>query len=166
MIKFLYTDIDGVLCLGSETKTHNTKWGSVYKFNKKAVEIYNEILEKTGAEIIISSDWRNSFILEQLGEIFEWQGVIKKPIGVTPNVKYTSAQFLERDRAQEILMHVKEHKPDVWVAIDDLNLQNWWTGEEVICPDQKSDIHFVLTPRWYEGIKQTSKKEEICRKLK
>ena len=70
-------------------------------FNTKAVKVLNEILEKTDADIIVSSDWRNNFTLEQLGEIFEWQGVIKKPIGVTPDVKFTSTLSLERDRAQE-----------------------------------------------------------------
>jgi len=165
MKKFLYTDIDGVLCLGSEWTPKQTPWGLMYRFNKKAVEIYNYILEKTGAEIIVTSDWKNDHDLEELGEIFEWQGVIKKPIGVTSSTKYTNIFFIDRDRCREILKHVEEHKPDRWVAIDDMPLHEWWTGDYIYDKISKEDPHFVYMPRWYEGIKQTSKKEELIKKL-
>jgi hypothetical protein len=65
MKKFIYLDIDGVLSLGSEINLESTKWGFIHQFNKRAVEHLNEILEKTNADIIISSDWRNHFELEQ-----------------------------------------------------------------------------------------------------
>lgn len=167
-MKFLYTDIDGVLCLGSETKSWMTKWGILQKLNKTAVKVYNEILVATDAEIIISSDWKDSLTLEGLGEYFEWQGIIKKPIGVTKSLPWKTMQFLERDRVKEILNHVEEHKPDIWVAVDDLDLHSWQTGELKVPYDKneyKNDPHFVICTRWYEGIKQSGKKEEIIKKL-
>jgi hypothetical protein len=155
-MKILYTDIDYVLSLGSELHPKMTKWGYVHRFNKKAVQIYNEILEKTGAEIIISSDWKNHFSLQQLQEIFiDYAGIIKAPIDVTPTIPGIILKKLEEWRAKEIMESVLNYKPDAWVAIDDLNLKPW-------IPEN----YFVHLPRFMEGIKQSSKKEEIINKLK
>ena len=147
MKKFIYLDIDGVLCLGSEIHPKLTEWGYIYRFNARAVQTFNEILEKTDADIIISSDWKDKLSLKVLQEIFEWQKVIKSPIGVTPSLPYRTMQLLEEDRSKEILQHFNEYKPDHWVAIDDMDLEKWITKE-----------HFVLTPRFMEGIKANRKK--------
>lgn len=154
MKKFIYLDIDGVLCLGSEIHPKLTEWGYVHRFNAKAVKIFNEILEKTNADIIISSDRKNHYTLEDFKGIFEWQKIIKPPIDVTPFIANKTIQLLEEFRAKEILEHVDKYKPGSWVAIDDLDLRYWM-----------SDRHFVLTPRFMEGIKQTGKKQEIIDKL-
>lgn len=154
-MKLLYTDIDGVLALGSEFNRKMTKWGYIYKFNAKAVKIYNEILEVTDAWPVISSDWKHHHTLEQLEGIFtEWAGINKVPIDVTPNISGITLQNLEEFRAKEILGHVEKNNPEAWVAIDDLDLSSWI-----------SDEHFVHLPRWYEGIKQSSKKEKIIERL-
>lgn len=157
-MKFLYTDIDSVLSLGSEMNPVLTKWGNVHRFNTKAVKVYNEILSKTGAEIVVSSDWKHHYNLEQLQEIFtEWAKISKAPIDVTPylwGIKFTNVQQLEECRAAEILAHVKKFNPESWVAIDDLDLRNWLPEE-----------NFVFLPRFMEGIKQTGKAQETILKL-
>ena len=154
-MKFIYTDIDGVLALGNEYNRKMTKWGYIYKFNKKAVKIYNEILETCDAWPIISSDWRIHYSLEQLQEIFtEWAGICREPVGVIPHFKEATLQRLEEFRAKEILEHVEKYKPEAWVAIDDLDMTKW-LGDE----------HFVLLPKWSEGIKQTGKKKKIIDRL-
>jgi len=154
-MKILYTDIDYVLSLGTEIHPKMTKWGYVSRFNKRAVEIYNEILEKTGAEIVISSDWKTHWSLEQLGEIFtEFARISKKPIDVTPGFPNRTIQKLEEFRAKEILRHVEDNKPESWVAIDDLDLRPWISEE-----------HFVHLSRYMEGIKQSGKRNEIIKKL-
>jgi len=154
MKTFIYLDIDGVLCLGSEIHPKLTEWGYVHRFNHRAVQMFNEILEKTNADIIISSDWKDHYTLEDFKGIFEWQKVIKYPIDTTSSLPNKTLQLLEEFRAKEILEHVDKYKPRHWVAIDDLDLRYW-------IPDK----HFVLTPRWMEGIKQTGKKQEIINKL-
>ena len=59
-MKVIFLDIDGVLattsCYG---KGKNNKWGA-YMFDQKAVVYLNFILSETGAEIILSSDWRHN----------------------------------------------------------------------------------------------------------
>lgn len=154
-MKILYTDIDYVLSLDSDMSKKNTKWGWISPFNKKAVDIYNDILRKTDAEIVISSDWKNNKTLKQLQEIFlEFAGIEKAPIDITPTIPGVVLQRLEEWRAKEILLHVEQYKPTSWVVIDDLYLNVW-------LPDD----NFVYLPRSNEGIKQSSKKDEIIRKL-
>lgn len=154
-MKFLYTDIDSVLSLGSEMTAHSTPWGLLNKFNKKAVKIYNEILKETGAIPIISSDWKHHFTLEQFKQMWEqWAGIIVAPLDFTPHIPGATIHTLENFRSKEIKQHAAEFKPESWVAIDDLDLSYWISKE-----------HFVHLPRFMEGIKQTGKKTEIIRKL-
>jgi len=47
-------------------------------FNKKAIGVLNEILEKTGAEIVVSSDWKRFATVEELGEYYEIPGNYEK----------------------------------------------------------------------------------------
>jgi hypothetical protein len=152
---YLYTDIDFVLSLGSEINAKQTKWGLIHRFNPGTVKVLNKILEVTNADMIISSDWKDHFTLQQLQEIFiEWAKIIKAPIDVTISLPNKSALFNDYNRAKEILSHVELHKPDKWVAIDDLYLATW-LGEE----------HFVYLSRFMEGIKQCGKSQEICNKI-
>lgn len=158
-MKILYTDIDYVLSLSSEPSQKQTKWGWVSPFNYKAVRVYNDILEKTGAEIVISSDWRHHWTLEQLQEIFlEFAKIIKAPIDTTSYIPGGTLQQLEEYRAKEILQHVEKHNPTSWVAIDDLDLGKYmlpWI----------SNLHFVHLPRMSEGIKQSGKAEKVINLL-
>jgi len=155
MKKYIYLDIDGVLSLGSEIHPKLTKWGYVHRFNKKAVDTLNEILQKTDAEIVISSDWKDHYSLKNLQEIFvEFAKINKAPIDITESYEYKTMQLLEEIRAKEILNHVDKFKPGSWVAIDDLDLRTWI-----------SPMHVVHTSRFMEGIKQSGKKDEIINKL-
>ena len=103
-MKIIFLDHDGVICLdnnwGSRKKKQD-KWGGrklsmslreiplEYRFDnfdKKAIDVLNEILETTGAEIVVSSDWKAWASIEQMGEYYEMQGIIKKPIAYTKNL--------------------------------------------------------------------------------
>lgn len=160
MNKIIFIDIDGVLCLDSEINAKNTRWGSIHRFNNKAVKVLNHILNITDADLVISSDWKNNNNLsfKDLQEIFiEWAGIIKQPIDVTPNLwgkEFTKLSQLEECRSKEILEYVKLYNIEKWVAVDDLDLSNYL-----------SEDHFVHTRRGNEGIKQTGKSKEIINKL-
>jgi hypothetical protein len=185
-MKVIFLDHDGVICLSSE-------WGGRYKkqkewggrklsmsnreipleyrfdsFNKKAVKVLNEILEETGAEIVVSSDWKLHATLEELGEYYEKQGIIKKPIAVTTNLGqctwyngmtwiWSPRWDLEMTRVIEIKQFLHDH-PEVthWVSIDDLDMGK--NGED--WKDWGLD-NFVLTPLGNEGIKQSGIKDKV-----
>jgi hypothetical protein len=194
-MKVIFLDHDGVICLSGE-------WGGRVKkqqkagrkltqsvlslpvdarfdnFNKKAINVLNEILEETGAEIVVSSDWKRWATVEEMGEYYESQGIKKKPIAFTKSVNdctcYNEHTFawsprwlLEQERSIEINQYLVDH-PEIthWVAVDDLNMgipqkhESWG--------DMEMDwglTNFVLTPKGSEGIKQSGIKDNIIKFL-
>jgi hypothetical protein len=191
-MKLIFLDHDGVICLsnnwGGRTKkfakyrSANPDSSKVIKdapvsfrfddFDKKAIKILNKILEETGAEIVVSSDWKLYATLEELGEYYEEQGIIKKPIALTDNLKdctvhgddfiWSTMWDSEQMRTIEIKQYLHDH-PEVthWVAIDDLNMGK--IGEP--WKDLWAIDNFVLTPKSNEGIKQLGIKEKILNYL-
>lgn len=152
-------DIDGVLAtvkqynLTNQSKTWLQKY-NVYPFDPKCVKIFNEILEKVDADIIISSDWRVEFTLEELADIFKINGVIRPPMDVTPQYP-TSMSHYSKNRAGEIMKYVTDNKIGKnWIAIDDLNLNLWL------------DEHFFMCKSEWEGIKQSGLKQKILNYFK
>lgn len=190
-MKVLFLDNDGVICLSNNWGGRSKKWAKYRSknpetsryiddapvevrfddFDKKAIKVLNEILEETGAEIVVSSDWRCHANLEELGEYFLSQGILKKPVGVTKllgqcnqpeNYPWLRKWDVEQSRSLEILQYLFDH-PEVsqWVAVDDLDMGK--NGEE--WKDWGLD-NFVLTPSRTEGIKQSGIKEKIIKFLK
>jgi hypothetical protein len=196
-MKILFLDNDGVICLSNNWGERAKKWANFKRdnpdveftdrpvqcrfddFDSKAVKVLNEILEQTGAEIVVSSDWRLHANLEELGEYYESQGIIKRPIAVTDIFKdifpkewnaFRYRAELELERSMEI-GHWLENHPEVtqWVAVDDLNmspefLSKYFSNNEN--EDKNPGLNnFVLTPRSREGIKQSGVKEKIIKFL-
>jgi hypothetical protein len=196
-MKVIFLDNDGVICL-------STEWGGRHKkqqkagrkmsqsvmsldvqyrfdnFNKKAVAILNSIIEETGAEIVVSSDWKKWATVEELGDYYESQGIIKRPIDATAfcrdlyndggaahlkdeDINWNQTWLLEQERHVEILHWLQQH-PEVthWVAIDDLNMAKNYDNIERTWGLE----NFVLTPRAMEGIKQSGIKEKVLEFLK
>jgi len=191
-MKVLFLDHDGVICLCNN-------WGSRRKkqakgrftmvndldmpvefrfdnFDRKATNVLNEIIERTGCEIVVSSDWKRWANVDEMGEYYLNHGIIKKPISFTKNLSeidvpadylWSSKFELEQTRTIEILEYLKDH-PEVthWVAVDDLNMgipqrhESW--GEMNV---DWGLTNFVLTPKGCEGIKQTGVKEKIIKFL-
>lgn len=153
----IFLDIDGVL---ATVKQYNISpigksWLRKYDvcpFDKKCVKVLNDILKKTDAEIVISSDWRTSFSLEELGDIFSINGVLKTPVGVTPSYP-TSMSYYEKNRAAEIELYVKYNEIKIWIAIDDMNMSHWLKD------------HFFFCNNEWEGIKQSGLKQKILKYL-
>ena len=184
-MKVIFLDNDGVVCLSTEWGGRSKKKLKYLKefpdtdmpayikmdnFNDKAVNILNSILDQTGAEIVVSSDWKLYCTLDELKEMFTKYGVSKQPIDITPNItlKYDKQYYtkgeLSEYRISEINMWLKEH-PEItqWVAIDDLDL-----GEKFgpISGNSNGGLtNFVLTPKSSEGIKQSGIKEKIIKFL-
>lgn len=193
-MKVIFLDHDGVICLSNNWGGRSKKWAKYRSanpetstdkmdapvfvrfddFDGKAVQILNKILEETGAEIVVSSDWKGWANVEEMGEYYESQGIIKKPIALTRNLAdctweneekeswfWNPRWDLEMTRVVEIRQYLHDH-PEIthWVAIDDLNMgkngepwKNWGLD------------NFVLTPLSNEGIKQSGIREKILKYL-
>lgn len=195
-MKVIFLDNDGVICLANN-------WGSRLKkreaadrnphldsnlqsveyrfdnFDEKAIKVLNEILKETGAEIVVSSDWRHHATLEELGEYYLSQGIIKAPIAVTHNTEDIDAELwkvlrhradIELERSIEILDWLDKH-PEVtnWVAVDDLNMSVKYLSDRFTHKDgldKKPGLkNFVHTVKSNEGIKQSGIKEKIIKYL-
>ena len=192
-MKVIYLDHDGVICLSNNWGGRKKKWAKYrsanpnsspmlkdapvqYRFDDfdtKSVKILNEILEETGAEIVVSSDWKLHATLDELGDYYESQGIIKRPIALTPNLGqcnwyndmvwvWSPRWELEMTRVIEIKQYLHDH-PEVthWVSVDDLNMGK--NGE--VWKDEWAIDNFVLTPKSNEGIKQSGVKEKILKFL-
>jgi len=191
-MKVIFLDHDGVICLSNNWGGRTKKWAKYRSenpdsskekkdtpvsfrfddFDVKSVKVLNEILEETGAEIVVSSDWKLHATLEELGEYYESHGIIKKPIALTPNIQNCTAHGnnfiwsprweLEMIRTIEIKQYLYDH-PEIthWVSIDDLNMGK--IGEP--WKDEWAIDNFVLTPKSNEGIKQSGVKEKILNYL-
>jgi hypothetical protein len=199
-MKVIFLDNDGVICLSSNWGSRHKKqdkWGGKKlsmditsipvecrfdNFDKKAVKVLNQILETTGAEIVVSSDWRLHGTLEELGEYYTSQGIIKKPIGFTEVFHYTNwldegrvpsdfewnrTDGREQERHFEIKDWLKSH-PEVthWVAVDDLHMGIHVANSSYGPFDRDWGLeNFVWTPRDWEGIKQSGIKDKIIKYL-
>jgi hypothetical protein len=197
-MKVIFLDHDGVICLSSNWGGRAKKW-SKYRsanpnsssdkmdapvdvrfdnFDEKAVRILNKILEETGAEIVVSSDWKRWANVEEMGEYYESQGIIKKPIAFTPDLGkctwYTNEVWtwsnrcdLEMSRVIEIKQYLHDH-PEVthWVAVDDLNMSKTSTHDGYVIEQDWGLENFILTPKSNEGIKQSGIKQKILNFLK
>ena len=187
----LFLDNDGVICLSNNWGGRSKKWNEYKKlnpeqdmlelapvdvrfddFDKKSVKVLNQVLEDTGAEIVVSSDWRLHATLEEIGEYYLSQGILKAPIAFTKRyfncdnpdeLEWNRRTAYELQRCIEVKQYLTDH-PEVthWVCVDDLQLGEKDTYGHI----QKWGLsNFVNTPRMNEGIKQSGVKEKLLKYL-
>lgn len=100
-MRFLFTDIDGVL---------NPHWKK--KWSKPAVQYYNKICKDFNLIPVITSTWRLNHTKEQLQKVFGEQGIEVEIYDYTPHID-------QADRGIEILEYLKNNPCDDYVVIDD-----------------------------------------------
>ena len=195
-MKVIFLDNDGVICLSNNWGGRSKKWAKYRSenpdsskekkdapvfvrfddFDKKAIKILNEIIEETGCEIVVSSDWKLHATLEELGDYYESQGIIKRPIATTPNIQnckvhgnlfiWSPRWDLEQTRTIEIRQYLHDH-PEVthWVSVDDLNMGKTGMYYGMSFEHDWALDNFVYTPLAKEGIKQSGVKDKILKFL-
>ena len=112
--KIIFLDFDGVIT------TNKSKW----KLDKEKLDIFGTLLEKTGAEIVISSSWRKHDLESTIKFITEPSHFVpfqfpycEKVIGITKRLK-------NRNRGEEIDLYLKENLKDLrynYIILDDNN---------------------------------------------
>lgn len=135
-MKAIFLDHDGVLCLSRE-------WGSRFRkikrweleggvgqppvdvrfddFNKFAVNVLNEVIIQTGAELVCSSDWRLEATLDEMVQFYLNSGLVKGPIDFTPELQTVTKR--SDIRVDEINLWLSKHpQVEKWVALDDMDL--------------------------------------------
>lgn len=190
LTKILFLDHDGVICLDDQ-------WGGRYQkqeeanlskehdmrslpvsvrfddFNQECVAILNKIIVQTDCQIVVSSDWKKLATVEEMGDYYESQGIIRRPIDFTPSklpeglTYYERGSYLEEVRSYEILQWLSEH-PEVthWVAIDDLDMRKWFPTESGMVEGKWGLTNFVWTVGVNNlGLNQEGKFEEVMEYL-
>jgi hypothetical protein len=190
-MKVLFLDNDGVICLSNNWGGRTKKWKKHKKlnpealndttapvdvrfddFDKKSIEVLNQVLAQTGTEIVVSSDWRLFATLEEIGEYYLSKGILKVPIAFTKRYfncdkpdefVWRRDTAIEQQRCVEVRQYLTDH-PEIthWVCVDDLQL-----GEKDSYGFKREWglTNFVHTPRESEGIKQSGIKEKILKFL-
>lgn len=115
---YILIDIDGVLATNQTPTMSKSLWYNerAYPFDKNCVNVLNQILLKTNAEIILTSDWRRVFDIDELDKIFKFNKVIKSPVDITSVLS---------SRDNEIRDFVTKNKLSNFVIIDDSQLKGY-----------------------------------------
>jgi hypothetical protein len=182
--KVVFLDIDGVLQLGTQNRHNcdldrlksdleelnpsyslNDKYdlaAVLLDWNKECVRNLKNLLEQTGAFIVVSSDWRNHKSLLEVQLLFRLQGLDKYVIGKTTSIPFcplgdTEKYPVLKSRAREIEHYLAScPEIDYFVIIDD----NDGYGAKIseFFPD-----HFVYTD-FHQGLTK-EKMEEALEKM-
>jgi hypothetical protein len=146
-MKVIFLDIDGVLAL---PKQYNVKRNKLYARDPKAkelnipypwdehcIKVLNRFILEHDLHVVLSSDWKLHFNMDEIERIFKWNGVVTSPIGFTKMTNPDLSQ-LEEYRVNEIQDWIKQNKIETWCAIDDLDLSA--LGERFVKTDHRMGI--------------------------
>lgn len=144
MSALIFLDIDGVL--------NNMPWMNENGFgtlDPTNVQRLVRLVEWTGADIVISSDWRRFFTYDDLCRRLRDYGVPDRFLGVTPQLEDDSQSWDTFPRGLEIKTWLETHE---------------WTGSFVIL-DDRSDMEpyldrLVLTDQ-KRGLTETDIKQAL-----
>lgn len=133
-MKAIFIDIDGPLAWGTwmdgeveidalRNREHSVK--IPYPWVQEDCSALAEIVDRTGASLVVSSDWRKFYTLVDLKSVFQNYGIDPRSI-VDATAQYNpvknTGSSQEWERAYEIKMWVRAFRPKHWIAIDDMKL--------------------------------------------
>ena len=115
MQNIIFLDIDGVISTDACMRAKKKFWYDehTYPFDAYCVKAFNVVLQRTGAEIVLSSSWRLFYTLEELAAIFAWNKVLRAPIAITAELG---------DRSLEIAAFVAENQVRDFLILDDFDI--------------------------------------------
>lgn len=167
-MKVIFVDVDGPLSYGTwaDGKVKiNEDLEIPYPWETEQCLALAEIIGSTDSKVVISSDWKKSYSIDELNQIFEYYGIPGVVIGVTGPEKAKMSSWLDQDRAYQIVKWLDEHKGEVeeWVAIDDLNVGKWLDLMKTDYPFVSKNNHVWIWGDWSENctVKLTDCTEKI-----
>lgn len=165
-MKIIFLDIDGVLATHIQFMMNRTKFRKKhpeaeelripYPFDEDCVKIFNEIIEETGADIVLTSDWKHHWDLEGIDKVFKYNQVVKSPFAFTEN-DAKSFGNITLNRAWEIDLYIRANDVDNFVVIDDLWVDRYMKFGV--------DEGRIIRTKDMEGLKQTGIKDKIITRL-
>jgi hypothetical protein len=104
--RVIFLDIDGVLA-------PIRRWERYGDLDTACIQVLNEIVARTAADVVVSSTWRYGKTVAQLQEMLERHGFTGRVVDKTPNGAPGA------DRGDEIAAWLAEHAVGGYVIIDD-----------------------------------------------
>lgn len=108
-------DFDGVLNSIDWWRRRGSSngWDPLQNIDPRAVGLLNQLVDRTGAVVVISSDWRKLYPERRLSDLLAKRGFHGRVVGTTPDLWYMP-------RGHEIRSWLDQH-PEVqrFVIIDD-----------------------------------------------
>ena len=108
MTPLIFLDIDGVL-----NTIHSLALFKPVEFHPPCVAYLNQLINLSGAEIVVSSTWRLGQTVESMQAILSTNGVVGRVVGVTPDCN-GAERWVE---VQEYLEQLPDCHP--FVILDD-----------------------------------------------
>lgn len=142
-MKIIFLDIDGVMNsfheqVKPEDKIYTGPFWYTEDISPKFINKLNKIIEKTEAQVVISSSWRKKHTLKVLRKMFDIQGFKGEIIDFTPHLKRDKEGNI-LDRGDEIKNWIDNSEDiDNFVIIDDfdyLNFDKWFPHQFVYVKD-------------------------------
>lgn len=155
--RYIFLDLDSVMITEREHHSENLhpKY-MVDPFDPQCVEVLNEVTKITNALIILTSDRRMRLKLNEMNEVFKYNGVNSPVKDYTPDfwgTVFTKLQDADMCRGFEILRYVHQYQIENYVVVDDMNLNGWVSD------------HFAWCTNSIEGLKQVGLKEKMLKFL-
>ncbi len=144
MRKVLFLDIDGVLNpKWWVSKKPSDKYGVIFETN--AVANLEEIIAETGADIVISSTWKNMG-LSVMQSMWKDRNLPGKVIDITPD--YMSDEILLNADINDIdldCLDIRGYEIKGWLTLHGIDVSNYVIIDDMddILSEQLS--HFILT---------------------
>lgn len=143
-MKVIFLDLDGVMITGSYQKRSTQFEG--YRFTPSCVDNLKQMMEKTGAKIVVTSTYRMAGF-EYLRKMFEANGLTEGLIGQTPVIEYSI-------RGEEIRQYIEESHFDPSNAV-----------EQFVILDDHDDmgelLPYLVQTHWVSGLDEEAKEKAI-----
>lgn len=144
--KILFLDLDGVLNTArwhEQAKGDQLKDDYGYTFDPTAVANLAQIIERTGADIVISSSWK-CMGLSQMEDMWEDRNLPGKIVGITPN-SVSDEMLLDAEIDGIDLFHIRGEVIKEWLTKHGKRVSNYVIIDDMdnMLPEQQS--HFVQT---------------------
>lgn len=121
-MKVIFLDFDGVLndkYVDIRAQWQGHEWGYDW-IRPRLVSKLNRIIRETGAKVVISSTWRQSFSILEIRDILEDSGFMGEVIDYTPDLLqrhapggWNGSGIPTYDRSDEILTWVKQQNEGI-----------------------------------------------------
>ena len=181
-MKIIFLDIDGVLncenaykrrishgfCQYVEFEDKNGEKDHYQSFYLPCKKLLNELIDETGAKIVISSSWRGSG-LEWLKRVWELEGMSGEIIGITPH--FRDSRF-SVPRGCEIkawleekgFRHIRWSREELQKHIDDSGIENYIIiddDSDMLYGQRDHFVHVLPSPRNKNGFNKFYYKEAL-----